>query len=371
MPTETSTEMRSAAVPAQPRTQRAGAPTAAPASQSRSAPQAAAKVAWTRKDLLSLELLSRGEIELLLETAESFKEVSARQVKKVPSLRGKTIANLFFESSTRTRTSFELAAKRLSADTVNFQGSTSSVEKGESLVDTAKNIEAMQVDTVVVRHSSSGAAELLARELEASVVNAGDGIHEHPTQGLLDIFTIREHQELEGLHVCLVGDILHSRVARSNLWGLRKLGARVTVCGPPSLIPHGIEELGAEVSYDLDEVIEEADVLNLLRIQFERQRGAFFPSVREYAVEYGLSRDRLRRAREGLLVLHPGPMNRGVEVAAEVADGPHSLILDQVTNGMAVRMAVLFHTTLTREEEDTRPPEAARGRRAGGAREDG
>lgn len=304
---------------------------------------------WTRKDLLALELLSRREIELLLDTAESFKEVSARQVKKVPALRGKTIANLFFESSTRTRTSFELAAKRLSADTVNFQGSGSSVQKGESLVDTAKNIEAMQVDTVVVRHASSGAAELLARELGASVVNAGDGIHEHPTQGLLDIFTIREHRRLEGLHVCLVGDILHSRVARSNLWGLRKLGARVTVCGPPSLIPHGIEELGAAVSHDLDEVIEEADVLNLLRIQFERQRGAFFPSVREYAVEYGLTRDRLQRAREGLLVLHPGPMNRGVEVAAEVADGPHSLILEQVTNGVAVRMAVLFHTTLTRE----------------------
>ena len=360
-----------AAAPSRPRTQPAGVPTAAPAAPRRSAPQAAAKAAWTRKDLLSLELLSRGEIELLLETAESFKEVLARPVKKVPSLRGKTIANLFFESSTRTRTSFELAAKRLSADTVNFQGSTSSVQKGESLVDTAKNIEAMQVDTVVVRHSSSGAAELLAGELEASVVNAGDGIHEHPTQGLLDIFTIREHQKLEGLHVCLVGDILHSRVARSNLWGLRKLGARVTVCGPPSLIPHGIEELGAAVSYDLDEVIEEADVLNLLRIQFERQHGAFFPSVREYAVEYGLSRDRLRRAKEGLLVLHPGPMNRGVEVAAEVADGPHSLILDQVTNGVAVRMAVLYHTTLTRENGAARQPGAAGGRRAGGASEDG
>ena len=359
MPTETSTEVRRGMV-----AQRAPAAGATPAAGTARAERAAPAVTWTRKDLLSLEELSRAEIELLLATAESFKEVSAREVKKVPSLRGKTIANLFFESSTRTRTSFELAAKRLSADTVNFQGSTSSVEKGESLVDTAKNIEAMQVDTVVVRHGSSGAAELLARELEASVVNAGDGIHEHPTQGLLDIFTIREHQELAGLHVCLVGDILHSRVARSNLWGLRKLGARVTVCGPPSLIPHGIEELGAAVSYDLDEVIEEADVLNLLRIQFERQRGAFFPSVREYAVEYGLSRDRLQRAKEGLLVLHPGPMNRGVEVAAEVADGPHSLILDQVTNGVAVRMAVLFHTTLTREEGTTRRPGAALGRGA-------
>lgn len=344
MPTETGTERP----PAPAVTAAANAPTAAGAAAN-GRPAGPPPPAWKRKDLLALELLSRSEIELLLDTAESFKEVSARQVKKVPALRGKTIANLFFESSTRTRTSFELAAKRLSADTVNFQGSSSSVQKGESLVDTAKNIEAMQVDTVVVRHASSGAAELLARALDASVVNAGDGIHEHPTQGLLDIFTIREHRRLEGLHVCLVGDILHSRVARSNLWGLRKLGARVTVCGPPSLIPHGIEELGAAVSYDLDEVIEEADVLNLLRIQFERQRGAFFPSVREYAVEYGLTRDRLRRAREGLLVLHPGPMNRGVEVAAEVADGPHSLILEQVTNGVAVRMAVLFHTTLTRE----------------------
>ena len=290
-------------------------------------------VSWRRKDLLSLEELDRAEIELLLDTAESFKEVSSRQVKKVPALRGKTIANMFFESSTRTRTSFELAAKRLSADTINFQGSTSSVQKGESLVDTAKTIEAMQVDTVVVRHASSGAAELLARELAAGVVNAGDGIHEHPTQGLIDLFTIREHLPLEGLHVCLVGDILHSRVARSNLWGLRKLGAVVTVCGPPTLIPHGIEQLGATVSYDLDEVIEDADVLNILRIQFERQRGAYFPSVREYAVEYGLSRERLQRAKPNLLVLHPGPMNRGIEVAAEVADGTHSLILDQVTNG--------------------------------------
>ena len=322
-------------------------------------------VAWRRKDLLSLEELDRAEIELLLDTAESFKEVSARQVKKVPALRGKTIANMFFESSTRTRTSFELAAKRLSADTINFQGSTSSVQKGESLIDTAKNIEAMQVDTVVVRHASSGAAELLARELDASVVNAGDGIHEHPTQGLLDIFTIREHLPLEGLHVCLVGDILHSRVARSNLWGLRKLGAAVTVCGPPTLIPHGIEQLGVSVSYDLDEVIEDADVVNILRLQFERQHGAYFPSVREYAVGYGLSRERLRRAKPSLLVLHPGPMNRGIEVAAEVADGTHSLILEQVTNGVAMRMSVLFHTTLTRE------PDRGAGPGAGAAADEG
>ena len=308
------------------------------------------KKIWRKKDFLSMEELDVEEINLLLETAEAFKEVSAREVKKVPSLRGKTIANMFFESSTRTRTSFELAAKRLSADIVNFQGNVSSVGKGESLLDTAKTIEAMQVDTVVVRHASSGAAELLSKELSASVVNAGDGIHEHPTQGLLDILTIQQHKPIFNLHVCLVGDILHSRVARSNIWGLTKLGAKVTVCGPPSLIPKGIEALNVDVSFNLDKIIQEVDVLNILRIQFERQQGAFFPSVREYAVEYGLSQQRLKRAKKGLLILHPGPMNRGVEVAAEVADGPHSLILDQVTNGVAVRMAVLFHTTLTMDK---------------------
>jgi aspartate carbamoyltransferase catalytic subunit len=303
-------------------------------------------VTWTRRHLLGLEELSSDEIVLLLDTAESFKEVLSRDVKKVPSLRGKTIANLFFEPSTRTRTSFELAAKRLSADSINFQAAGSSVQKGESLVDTARNIEAMQADTVVVRHSSSGAAELLARELSCSVVNAGDGVHEHPTQGLLDIFTIREHRDLAGLHVCLVGDILHSRVARSNIWGLIKLGARVTVCGPPTLIPPGIEELGASVTYDLDEVLPSVDVLNILRIQFERQHGAYFPSIREYAVEYGISVERLARAPSEVLILHPQPMHRGIEIAAEVADGEHSVILEQVTNGVAVRMAVLLHTTL-------------------------
>ena len=301
---------------------------------------------WAKRHLLSLEELSREEIGVLLDTAESFKEVLSRDVKKVPSLRGKTVANLFFEPSTRTRTSFELAAKRLSADIINFQAAGSSVQKGESLVDTARNIEAMQADTVVVRPASSGAAQLLARELDCSVVNAGDGIHEHPTQGLLDIFTIRERRELAGLHVCLVGDILHSRVARSNIWGLIKLGARVTVCGPPTLIPPGIEEIGADVAYDLDSVLPTVDVLNILRIQFERQHGAFFPSIREYAVEYGISVDRLARSRDEVLILHPQPMHRGIEIAAEVADGDHSVILDQVTNGVAVRMAVLFHTTL-------------------------
>ena len=302
---------------------------------------------WTKKDLLSVEELSKEEIELILQTAESFKEVSARDVKKVPALRGKTIANLFFESSTRTRTSFELAAKRLSADIINFSSQESSTSKGESLRDTAKNIEAMHVDTIVMRHSSSGSAEYLARSIKAGVVNAGDGIHEHPTQGLLDIFTIREKKKtLEGVKVCLVGDILHSRVARSNIWGLKKMGAKITVCGPPTLIPAKIEELGVEVRYDLDEAIQGQDVLNILRIQLERQTGAFFPSIREYAAEYGISKERMLKAKKDVIIMHPGPINRGVELAAEVADGPQSVILDQVTNGVAVRMAALFLTTM-------------------------
>lgn len=302
---------------------------------------------WTKKDLLSVEELSKEEIIHILKTAESFKEVSSREVKKVPALRGKTIANLFFESSTRTRTSFELAAKRLSADTVNFSSSGSSTSKGESLRDTAKNIEAMQIDTIVMRHSSSGSAEYLARSSKAGVINAGDGIHEHPTQGLLDMFTIQERKKkIEGLKVCLVGDILHSRVARSNIWGLKKMGAKVTVCGPPTLIPKKIEELGVEVSYDLDKVIHEQDVLNILRIQLERQQGAFFPSLREYAAEYGISNERMKKAKEDVMIMHPGPINRGVELSGEVADGPQSVILNQVTNGVAVRMAVLFLTTL-------------------------
>ena len=302
---------------------------------------------WTRKDLLSVEELSKEEIELLLRTAESFKEVSSRDVKKVPALRGKTIANLFFESSTRTRTSFEIAAKRLSADIVNFSSQGSSTSKGESLRDTAKNIEAMHVDTIVMRHSSSGSAEYLARSVRAGVINAGDGIHEHPTQGLLDIFTILERKKtLEGVKVCLVGDILHSRVARSNIWGLIKLGAKVRVCGPPTLIPPKIEELGVEVFYDLDKAVRDQDVLNILRIQLERQQGAFFPSIREYAAEYGISMEQLKKAKHDVIIMHPGPINRGVELSAEVADGPQSVILDQVTNGVAVRMAVLFHTTM-------------------------
>ena len=306
-----------------------------------------ADIKWTRKDLLSVESLSREEIELLLKTAESFKEISTREVKKVPALRGKTIANLFFENSTRTRTSFEVAAKRLSADTIGFSSQSSSTAKGESLTDTAKNIEAMHVDTIVMRHSSSGSAEFLARQVKAGVINAGDGIHEHPTQGLLDIFTIKEHKKtLEGIRVCLVGDILHSRVARSNIWGLTKLGAKVTVCGPPTLIPAKIEELGVTVEYDLDKALEGQDVLNILRIQLERQQGAFFPSIREYAAEYGITADKLKKAKKDVILMHPGPINRGVELSSEVADGPHSVILEQVTNGVAVRMAVLFHTTM-------------------------
>ncbi len=302
---------------------------------------------WTRKDLLALEDLSADEIALILKTADSFKEVSAREVKKVPALRGKTIANLFFESSTRTRTSFEVAAKRLSADIINFSSAGSSTSKGESLSDTAKNIEAMQVDTIVMRHSSSGSAEYLSKVVKAGVINAGDGIHEHPTQGLLDIFTIKEHKkEIKGLKVCLIGDILHSRVARSNIWGLTKLGAKVTVCGPPTLIPRGIEKLGVDVEYDVDRAIKDQDVLNILRIQLERQSGAFFPSIREYAAEYGVSMERMKKAKPDVIVMHPGPINRGVELSADVADGANSVILEQVTNGIAVRMAVLFLTTL-------------------------
>ena len=305
------------------------------------------EVKWTKKDLLSIEELSKDEIELVLRTAESFKEVSSREVKKVPALRGKTVANLFFESSTRTRTSFELAAKRLSADILNFQSTGSSTSKGESLRDTVRTIEAMQVDTIVTRHSSSGSAEYLARYVKAGVINAGDGIHEHPTQGLLDIFTVREKKKrVHGLNVCLIGDILHSRVARSNIWGLKKMGAHVTVCGPPTLIPKNIEELGVEVSYDLDKIIEKQDVLNILRIQLERQQGAFFPSLREYAAEFGISNERMKKAKMDVVIMHPGPINRGVELSGDVADGTQSVILDQVTNGVAVRMAVLFLTTL-------------------------
>jgi aspartate carbamoyltransferase catalytic subunit len=303
----------------------------------------APKPVWTRRHLLGLEELSPEELLAILDTAESFKEVSTRSIKKVPALQGKVVVLLFFEPSTRTATSFNLAAKRLSADVVSFSISASSVSKGETFNDTAKNIEAMGVDIVVVRHTAPGAALLLSRTLEASVVNAGDGSHEHPTQGLLDIFTIREAKgRIKGLKVAIVGDILYSRVARSNIWGLKKLGAEVVVVGPATLIPPDIERLGVEVSYDLDAVLPDVDVVNILRIQLERQGRSMFPSIREYAELFGINRERLARAKPDILVLHPGPMNRGVEITPEVADGSRSLILRQVTNGLAVRMAVLY-----------------------------
>lgn len=298
---------------------------------------------WTRKHLLGLEDLSAEEINIVLDTAESFREVSTRKRRKVPTLSGKVVVLMFVEPSTRTLNSFSLAARRLSADVLAFSKTTSSITKGETLVDTARNIEAMGIDVIVLRHSAAGAPHLLARNLDASVINAGDGTHEHPTQGLLDIFTIRSHKKrIEGLTVAIVGDIKYSRVARSNIWGLKKLGARVIVVGPATLIPPGIEQLGVEVCYDLDEVIPECDVINILRIQLERQKSGLFPSIREYARIFGLNSERLVRARKDLLIMHPGPMNRGIEITPEVADGPHSVVLDQVTNGLAVRMAVLY-----------------------------
>ena len=307
------------------------------------APLQAPSVTWTRRHLLGLEDLSRTEIETLLATAADFVEVSRRRRKKRSDLKGKVVVNLFFEPSTRTRTSFGLAAKRLSADTLDFAPSGSSLSKGETFIDTAKNIEAMGVDIMVVRHSVPGAPHLLAQHLECSVVNAGDGAHEHPTQGLLDIFTIRRVKgRVEGLTVGLVGDIAHSRVARSNLHGLLKLGARVIVCGPPTLVPPEVSRLGVEVSHRLDDILPRCDVINVLRIQFERQRSGLFPSIREYFRLFGMHSERLRRAKSDILLLAPGPINRGVELTPEVADGPHSAILQQVTNGLAVRMAVLY-----------------------------
>jgi aspartate carbamoyltransferase catalytic subunit len=300
-------------------------------------------VQWTRRHLLGLEELSRTEIETILDTAEDFVEVSQRRRKKRGDLKGKVVVNLFFEPSTRTRTSFSLAAKRLSADTMDFTPGGSSVSKGETFIDTAKNIEAMGVDVMVVRHASPGAPHLLAQHLQCSVVNAGDGAHEHPTQGLLDLFTIRRIKgRIEGLTVGLVGDIAHSRVARSNIHALTKLGARIIVCGPCTLVPPSISKLGVEVSHRLDDILPRCDVINLLRIQFERQRNGLFPSIGEYARLFGMDSERLRKARPDILLLAPGPINRGVEVTPEVADGPHSAILQQVTNGLAVRMAVLY-----------------------------
>jgi len=298
---------------------------------------------WKRKHLVGLDELSAREIGHLLEAAESFREVSTRSIKKVPALRGKVVGLLFFEDSTRTRMSFELEASRLSADTVLFTAGGSSVAKGETTLDTARNIQAMGVDIFVIRHPQAGAPHMLARKLDASVVNAGDGQHEHPTQALLDIFTIRQRLgKVAGLRVAIVGDIAHSRVARSNIIGLRKLGADVVVVGPPTLVPSAIAAMGCQISHDLDDVLAEVDVVNMLRIQFERFGGSLFPSVREYSRLYGLDGERLKRCRKDVLVMHPGPINRGVEMTSEVADGPNSCILQQVTNGLAVRMAVLY-----------------------------
>jgi aspartate carbamoyltransferase catalytic subunit len=315
-------------------------------------PADSSAASWNRPHLLGLEDLSTAEIQTILDTAAEFKRRHADGETKLDGLKGVTVGNLFFEPSTRTKTSFSLAAKRLSADTVDFTAAGSSLSKGETFIDTARNIEAMGVSLMVVRHSTSGAPHLLSRHLRASVLNAGDGTHEHPTQGLLDIFTIREHAgRVAGLTVVLVGDILHSRVARSNIWGLKKLGARVIVCGPATLIPPHIEQLGVEVSYDLDAVLPEADCVNLLRIQAERQRSAFFPSIYEYAHFFAMNGARVRRARTDVLILAPGPINRGVELTPDVADGSRSVILDQVTNGLFVRMASLLLCHRARQPE--------------------
>jgi len=305
---------------------------------------------WNRKHLLALEELSADELRFILDTADSFKEVSTRSVKKVPALRGRVVVNAFFEDSTRTRTSFSLAAQRLSADLIDFSEKGSSVSKGETLIDTARNIEAMGVDVIVLRHQAAGAAHLLARTVKCSVVNAGDGAHEHPTQGLLDLYTIRERfKRIDGLKVAIVGDIANSRVARSDLWGLTKLGAEVILVGPPTLVPRAFAQLGARVVHDFDEIIGEVDVVNMLRVQFERIASSQFPSVREFTQLFGLTWDRFQRCKKDVFVMHPGPMNRGVEIQSDIADGPQSGILTQVTNGLAVRMAVLYLVTQSGE----------------------
>ena len=315
------------------------------------------KTGWTRKDLLGLQDLSREEIELILSTAESFKEVIGREIKKVPTLRGKTVVNLFYEPSTRTRVSFEIAAKRLSADVINIATETSSVRKGETLIDTGRNIEALKVDIIVVRHNFSGAAVMLARHVNASVINAGDGWHEHPTQALLDIFTLKEKLgRIEGINVSIVGDIAHSRVARSNIWGLTKLGARVTVCAPVILIPPAIEQMGVAVTNDLEEALKSADAVNVLRMQFERDAGHAFPQQLEYFKNFGITRERLEKAKKGIIVMHPGPINRGIEMSSEVADGSNSVILEQVTNGIAVRMAALFLVSSAHDKMNKKEP---------------
>ena len=308
--------------------------------------------AWHRRHLLDLEHLSAEEITRILDTADHFKRLTDGCRTKLPALVGKTVCNLFFENSTRTRTSFSLAARRLSADTVEFSAGGSSLSKGETFIDTAKNLEAMNVDVIVVRHPTPGTPHLLSDHVACAVVSAGDGPHEHPTQGLLDILTVRQHcGQIKGLTVALVGDIAHSRTARSNIWGLQKLGAHVIVCGPATLVSRRWEQLGVEVAYNLDEILPRCDVLNLLRIQFERQTTRPFPSVHEYALLYAMNSDRMRRAKDTILITAPGPINRGVEITPDVADGPHSVILDQVTNGLAVRMAVLWLVTHAETKE--------------------
>jgi aspartate carbamoyltransferase catalytic subunit len=298
---------------------------------------------WKTKDLLTLEDLSASEITHILDTANSFKEVSTRSVKKVPALRGRTVVLFFHEPSTRTRISFELAAKRLSADILNVQTASSSLVKGETLLDTLKTLESMTIDALVVRHKCSGVPKMLADATNASIINAGDGAHEHPTQGLLDLFTIREHKgRVEGLTVTIIGDITHSRVARSDIYGLTKLGAKVRLCAPPTLLPVGIEKMGVEIYHDLNQALEGTDVVYVLRLQLERQKKNLFPTIREYSMLYGVTNERLKRAKKDALVMHPGPMNRGVEISSGVADGPASVIDEQVTNGVAVRMAVLY-----------------------------
>ena len=300
-------------------------------------------MAWNRKHLLDIESLTAEDITAVLDTARAFKAVGERAIKKVPALRGKTVVNLFVEPSTRTRTSFELAEQRLSADIINFSADASSLKKGETLKDTALNLEAMNVDFIVMRHSASGAAHFLSRVLDAHVINAGDGAHEHPTQALLDTFTIREKKgSFAGLNVTILGDILYSRVARSDIWARTKLGAKVTLCGPATLVPKTFEQMGCRVTHNMEEAIRDADVINLLRIQHERQRKTMFPSINEYTKLFGLDKQRLATTKPDVLIMHPGPINRGVEIDSDIADGARSVILEQVTNGLAVRMAVLF-----------------------------
>ena len=298
---------------------------------------------WTRKHLLGLQDLSVEELNHVMTTADSFKEVSTRSVKKVPALRGRVVVNTFFEDSTRTRISFSLAASRLSADVIDFSEKTSSTSKGETLIDTARNIEAMGIDIIVLRHPAAGSAERLSRHVNCSVVNAGDGAHEHPTQGLLDLYTMRERfGHIAGLKVAIVGDIVNSRVARSNIWALTKMGAQVILVGPPTLLPKTFEQLGVKVVYDFDSVIGQVDVINMLRVQFERIKSSQFPTVREFSTFFGLTADRFRLCKKDVFIMHPGPMNRGIEISSGIADGPQSGILTQVTNGLAVRMAVLY-----------------------------